>query len=178
MKVSFKFLVCIALLVASTLLLVFEVLPSLQKITIARGDLKHAEMEAERLACLRFAPPDPAPFAKSKDVPDRPDIAALMAAARRARDIAGAGGLEFVTVESERHTSEETRDGGQEVFDYLCTTVEISYYSPMRNASEFLEEVLREVPGTSVETFRLARRPDGSGRVDASVLLSIYGIPR
>jgi hypothetical protein len=156
---------------------VLILVPALREISAARSELRRLELDIARLSVLEeSAAPKAEP--DSIEVPEAPDLAALMAAVAEARRAVPVRDYSFETMQNETRFLDEMLDSEGAPFEYLYSSVRLTFYADLRDAAAFLDRLDVHGSGGDVENLTISRRPGSGGTVYVQTMLNLYGIPR
>jgi len=166
-----------AVTVLSAALVAADLLPALARMRERRKELERIEAEIQRsLLEVRLR----AGEAKSGDVvvPELPEIAAFISTLRKAQDRTGVSGMTFDAVQTERKEVVIAAGVSEETQRYLLSRLTVNFSSSLKQTTELLNLIQSEYPAETFDYLKLSSKSPDRDRVDVSMAVRLYGIPR
>jgi len=166
-----------AVTVLSAALVAADLLPALARMRERRKELERIEAEIQRsLLEVRLR----AGEAESGDVvvPELPEIAAFISTLRKAQDRTGVSGMTFDAVQTERKEVVIAAGVSEETQRYLLSRLTVNFSSSLKQTTELLNLIQSEYPAETFDYLKLSSKSPDRDRVDVSMAVRLYGIPR
>jgi hypothetical protein len=177
-RLKILLIVLAAVIVLSAALVAADLLPALARMRERRKELDRIEAEIQRSLLEVRLRAGEAESGQAAVVPELPEIAAFISTLRKAQDRTGVTGMAFDAVQTERQEVVLAAGMSEETQQYLLSRLTVSFSSSLEQTTEFLKTIQSEYPAETFDYLRLSSRSPDRDRVDVSMAVSLYGIPR
>jgi len=167
-----------AILALCVILAVTDVLPALERVRRNKEELKRIEEDIKRSLMEVRIHTDGPPGGDKREIPELPEIAAFITSMRRAQDKIGGISVAFDAVQTDRREIVLTAGADEELGEYVVSRLNVSFSSSLTEAAEFIQAIQSDFPDEDFDYLRLSSESADRDKVEVSMAIRLYGIPR